>query len=147
MTVVDASGQWVTGTFTIAVANVAPTVRINTPATGSNLAWKTSYAFKATFADAGKADTHTCTIAWGDGTASTGSVSESAGSGTCAGSHAYSSTGNYTITVTVRDSSGATATSTSAIVVSKTGGKIYSLLVYAGKKTKTSGGALRAVAT
>ena len=116
------------GSFHVSVANLPPTVKINTPGPGSNLAAKTVYSFKATFADAGKADTHTCTINWGDGTSSTGTVTESGGAGTCASSHAWASTGNYTITVTVKDSSGATATATSAITVTKTGGTVYTVL-------------------
>jgi hypothetical protein len=110
-------------------------VKINTPGPGSNLAWKTTYQFKATFSDAGIADTHTCSIAWGDGTSSTGAVSESSGAGTCLSSHAYSSTGNFTISVTVRDSGGATATATSAITVTKTGGSVVSVLGYVPRTT------------
>jgi hypothetical protein len=135
VTVSDASGQSASSSFTVAVANVAPTVKINTPGPGSNLAWKTTYQFKATFSDAGIADTHTCSIAWGDGTSSTGAVSESSGAGTCLSSHAYSSTGNFTISVTVRDSGGATATATSAITVTKTGGSVVSVLGYVPRTT------------
>jgi hypothetical protein len=130
-TVTDGSGQSISGAFTIAIANLPPTVKINTPGPGSNLAWKTSYAFKATFTDPGAADTHTCTINWGDGTSSTGTVSESGG--TCLSSHAYSATGNYTITVTLRDNAGAAATATSAITVTKNGGTV--LTTFAQKKT------------
>jgi hypothetical protein len=125
VTVVDGSGQSVSSSFFVTVANLAPTVRINTPGGGSNLRWKTSYPFTATFSDPGTADTHTCTIDWGDGTTSTGSVSESGGSGTCTGQHIWSSQGSFTITVTVRDSSGATATATSAITVTKNGGTVF----------------------
>ena len=64
----------------------------------------------ASFTDAGTADTHTCTITWGDGRSSTGTVSESGGSGTCTGSNVYRQTGNYTITVTVTDNAGAATT-------------------------------------
>ena len=121
-TVTDGSGQSIGGAFTIAIANLPPTVKINTPGPGSDLAWKTSYAFKATFTDPGTADTHTCTITWGDGTSSTGTVSESGH--TCLSSHSYSQTGNYTITVTLRDNAGAAATATSAITVTKYGGTV-----------------------
>ncbi len=130
VTVTDADGRSVSGTFTIAIANVAPTVRINTPGPGSNLAQKTSYTFKATLADLGTADTHTCTIAWGDGSSSTGTVGESGGAGTCTSAHSWSATGNYTITVTVKDNAGATATATSAITVTKTGGTVFTVLQY-----------------
>jgi hypothetical protein len=133
VTVTDADGRSVGGTFTIAVANVAPTVKINTPGPGSNLAWKTSYSFKASFSDPGTVDTHTCTITWGDGSSSTGTVNEA--TDTCTSSHSWSATGNYTITVTLRDNAGATATATSAIMVTKAGGTVFTVLSYTGAKT------------
>jgi hypothetical protein len=136
VTVIDGSGQSIATTFTVAVSNKPPTVKINTPGPGSNLAWKTSFPFKATFSDPGTKDTHTCTIAWGDGTTSTGTVSESGGAGTCTSNHSWSATGNYTITVTVRDNAGATATATSAITVTKNGGTVFNVLVYTGAKSK-----------
>jgi hypothetical protein len=134
VTVVDGTGQSASSSFTVTVANAPPTVRINTPGPGSNLKWKTSYPFTATFSDQGTADTHTCTISWGDGTSSTGTVSEKSGSGTCTGQHTWMSQGSFTITVTVRDSSGATATATSAITVTKNGGTVYKLFSYVGPK-------------
>jgi hypothetical protein len=138
VTVSDSSGNTASGTFTIAVANQPPAVKLNTPGPGSNLAQRTSYAFKATFSDPGTADTHTCTIAWGDGTTSTGTVGESGGAGTCTSSHSWFSTGNYTITVTVRDNAGATATATSAITVTKTGGTVFTVLSVKLTKHKTT---------
>ena len=62
----------------------------------------------ATFADAGTNDTHTCTINWGDGTTTPGTVSETNGAGTCTGSHTYTAGGgaSHTITVTVTDDDG-----------------------------------------
>src|SRR5205085_2499528 len=55
----------------------------------------------ASFTDAGTADTHTCSINWGDGNTTSGRVSETNGSGTCSGSHTYNDNGLYTVTVTV----------------------------------------------
>jgi hypothetical protein len=143
VTVTDASGQSRAASFAVTVANVAPSARINTPGSGSNLAVKTSYAFKASFTDAGKLDTHTCSITWGDGTSSTGSVSESGGSGTCVSSHSYSYVGNYTITVKVTDNYGASTTATSAITVSTSGGTILTLFSV---KSPTSKKAVKKVA-
>jgi hypothetical protein len=136
VTLTDADGQSKSGSFTITVANVAPVVRINTPGPGSNLARNTTYAFKASFTDPGTADTHTCTITWGDGSSSTGTVSESGGAGTCLSSHAYKSTGNYTITVKVTDNAGASSTATSAITVTQNGGTVYTLLAAKAKPAK-----------
>ncbi|WP_123957899.1 PKD domain-containing protein [Cupriavidus necator] len=58
----------------------------------------------ASFTDADVADTHTAIWSWGDGSASTaGTVSESNGAGTVAGTHTYSAAGVYSVTVTVTD--------------------------------------------
>jgi hypothetical protein len=48
-------------------------------------------------------DTHTCSINWDDGSTTTGTVTESAGSGTCTGSHTFASAGVYSATVTITD--------------------------------------------
>ena len=91
----------------------------------------------ASFTDAGTADTHTCTISWGDGTSRPGTVSESGGAGTCTGSNVYRQTGNYTITVTVTDSGGAATTKTVSISVTKSG-TISSSLYAAGATAVSS---------
>jgi hypothetical protein len=55
------------------------------------------------FNDPDKLDTHTATWDWGDSSTSAGTVTESNGSGTITGSHAYATPGVYTVTVTVSD--------------------------------------------
>jgi predicted extracellular nuclease len=71
----------------------------------------------ASFTDPDKLDTHTATIDWGDGSTSTGTVTESFGAGTIAGSHAYTTPGIYTITMTVEDGYGNTDQSVYQYVV------------------------------
>jgi uncharacterized protein len=58
------------------------------------------------FTDPDALDTHTATWDWGDGTTSTGDISESFGSGTITGSHVYSTPGLYELQVTVLDDFG-----------------------------------------
>jgi PKD repeat protein len=58
------------------------------------------------FTDAGVDDTHTALIEWGDGDSDEPSVTESGGSGSFPGSHAYSDNGDYVATVTVTDNDG-----------------------------------------
>ena len=122
------------GSFGVTVANVAPTVTITTPTVGSVFQSGKTVSFSASFKDAGTADTHTCTIAWGDGTTSTGTVSETAGAGTCIGSHSATPLGNYTIAVTVTDNGGAATSASVAISVTKTGHSLV-LLSFVGPKT------------
>lgn len=58
------------------------------------------------FSDPNPSDTHTAVMAWGDGTTSAGTVTESAGSGTVSASHTYTTPGVYTLTLTVTDNRG-----------------------------------------
>ncbi|MBI4236610.1 MAG: S8 family serine peptidase [Chloroflexi bacterium] len=60
----------------------------------------------ATFTDADSGDTHTATVDWGDGTVTSGVVSEQ--THTVTGSHRYRAPGAYTVTVTVTDGGGTT---------------------------------------
>jgi len=72
-----------------------PLVAVNTAITAS-----------APFTDLGLLDTHIAAWDWDDGTTSTGSISESPGSGTAGGSHTYSVPGVYRVRVTVTDKDG-----------------------------------------
>jgi hypothetical protein len=78
-------------------------------------------SFSASITDAGTSDTHTCTITWGDGSTSTGTVSETGGAGTCASSHTFKNTGSYTISVTAKDNAGASASASVTISATKSG--------------------------
>jgi hypothetical protein len=85
----------------IEVRNVAPSVGAITAA--GAVAIGTPISTSASFTDPGTADTHTAVWDWGDGNTSAGVVTESNGSGTATGSHAYTTPGFYTVTVTVKD--------------------------------------------
>ncbi|MEA5362270.1 PKD domain-containing protein [Amycolatopsis sp., V23-08] len=104
-------------TTTLTLANVAPVVTITAPAAGANVTRGTPVTFTAPFTDAGKHDTHTCTIDFGDGSpAATGTVAQGAGSGTCTASHAYTGVGAHTATVKVTDDDGGIGTATVKVV-------------------------------
>ena len=118
----DAGGATATGTFSVTVANMAPAVTIGSPISGKAFVTGATVSVSASFTDAGTADTHTCTISWGDGKIDVGTVSETGGAGSCTGSNIYRQAGNYTITVTVVDSSGAATSKTVSISVTKNGG-------------------------
>lgn len=71
----------------------------------------------ATFSDPDSADIHTATWDWGDGSSSTGDVTETGGSGFVIGDHAYGQTGLYQVVLTVDDGRGGSAQSTFDSVV------------------------------
>ncbi|HJT32261.1 MAG TPA: hypothetical protein VJ783_09485, partial [Pirellulales bacterium] len=89
--------------------------------TGDNISGNPGKAFNgvqvATFTDAftGQlAGDLTATIAWGDGTSSTGTISGGGGQFTVTGSHTYTTGGNDTLTVTVADDPPGTATASAS---------------------------------
>ena len=109
--IADGNGGEGTDTMLVSVANRAPVVAsVSGPA--SPVTRGTSTSVTSSFSDPGAADTHTVQYAWGDGTTSNGTVSESNGSGTTSGSHVYTAAGTYPVTVTVTDDDGAAASAT-----------------------------------
>ncbi len=77
----------------------------------------TSINSSVAFTDPDKLDTHTATWDWGDGSTSSGNVTESNGSGTITNSHVYSTPGVYSVSVTVDDGYGNTDTASYDYVV------------------------------
>lgn len=95
------------------LANAAPEVG---PVTGDAAQAGSGLSVEAGFTDDDEVDTHTATIAWGDGTTTAGTVAEADGSGTVTGTHAYAAAGFYTVTVSVSDGVN-TSTSSGTVVV------------------------------
>ena len=105
LTVTDTVGNTNQACTTATILNVAPTITSimgdpNPVKAGKPLA---TYA---TFTDPGTADTHTAVWDWGDGTTSTGDVTETNGSGSVATSHVYQTPGIYRIELKVTDDDG-----------------------------------------
>ena len=76
----------------------------------------------ATFTDGdpgGMSSDYTANIEWGDGTESAGAISAGTGPGpyTVSGSHAYGSTGTFTITTTIKDAGGSATVATCRTLV------------------------------
>jgi hypothetical protein len=85
----------------VTLSNARPRVSITRPDSGDVETGET-VSVKATIKDAGGHDTQTCSIAWGDGATSAGSLA----AGACTGSHVYGSPANVSITVTATDDDG-----------------------------------------
>jgi hypothetical protein len=107
----DAGGSTATAGGTAAVADAPLT------ATGRNISGTEGAAFTgvvASFTDAnpnGTASDYTATIAWGDGSTSSGTVAaDGQGGFTVSGSHTYADAESYPVSVTVKDAGGSTAT-------------------------------------
>ncbi len=112
----DAAGASDAGAFQVVVGNLPPAcgpivaplapVPVNTLVTAT-----------APFSDPGVEDTHTASMAWGDGTSSSATVAEANGSGAATATHTYTSPGVYTLTLTVTDDEGASGSCTFQYVV------------------------------
>jgi hypothetical protein len=112
----DKDGGFTEYTAHVAVANKPPVVKITSPAPLSAYAVGTTVSFAGSFADPGVRDTHTAGWTF-DALSAPGTVTESSGSGTVAGSFRFTAAGIYTVTLTVTDNGGASGTATSTVVV------------------------------
>lgn len=114
ITATDSDGATASASFSLVVNNVAPVIVSLTagqPSSDGNV------SIAGAFQDAGVLDTHTVTVAWGDGSPmETLSVDQAAD--TVAGSHHYAQGGEFTITVTVTDNDGGAALQSTTVVTS-----------------------------
>ena len=101
LTVRDPANNTSTATTAVTVTNAAPVVNAGPDKSANEAQPPASISISATFTDAGVADNAwSYTIAWGDGTTRTGTVSTQTA---ITASKAYAAPGTYTVTVTVRD--------------------------------------------
>ncbi len=123
--VTDDDGATTCAILTVTIFNMAPTVDAGVDQSTTEGAVVS--LDPATFNDLGTLDTHTATIAWGDGTATeVGAVNEtpygppgstSGVDGAASGSHVYADDGAYIVTVCVTDDDTMTTCDTLTITV------------------------------
>ncbi len=101
---------YVNDTTTVTVYNVAPTITSITGLPSDPIEIGTTVELISTFTDPGILDTHTAIFDWGDGTISTGTVTETDGCGTATDTHIYTETGVHTVTLTITDKDGGSDT-------------------------------------
>jgi hypothetical protein len=103
----------VTASALLTISNRAPIATLTAPADGSAFTEDGIVYLAATFTDDGSNDTHTCEIAWGDGSTSDGVVAD----GTCTASNAYSAPGDISLTVIVLDDDGLSGSDSASITI------------------------------
>jgi hypothetical protein len=112
----DAAGASDSDTFQVTVGNLPPScgpiVAPLAPVPVGTLVTAT-----APFTDPGIEDTHTASMAWGDGNSSAATIVETNGSGTATATHTYSTPGVYTLTLTVTDDENASGTCSFQFIV------------------------------
>jgi PKD repeat protein len=114
----DSKGAKSSSTAVVTVSNANPVVTAANQ-TPDPKAVNIPVTVVANFTDAGKNDTHTCMVDWQDGPLSTGTVAETAqsGSGSCSATHTYTAPGVYTVTTTVTDDDGGSGSATTQVVI------------------------------
>ncbi len=114
--VCDDKGACAVASTSINIVNVSPTVgAIGAPADPVGVG--TTISVSASFTDPGVLDTHTAVWDWGDNSTTSGNVTETHGSGSVTGNHAYTKAGMYTLTLKVTDKDGASGQSVFQYVV------------------------------
>ena len=116
LTVDDGVNAPVVSHATVTVGNAVPVVGAAVPSSPM-VPTDSAVSVSLSFTDAGTNDTHTASVDWGDGTTSSGTVTETSASGTMAAAHTYANPGTYTITVTVTDDNGFAASSSTSVHV------------------------------
>ena len=122
VTVTDPAGETATATATATITE-APITATGGFVDGAVKGASATFTVGA-FSDANPydaADQYTATITWGDGYATTGTVSGVDGVFVVTGYHSYGADGSYPVGLTITDADGTTATASSTVIV----GDIY----------------------
>lgn len=110
--IIDKDGGTTEYRATVTVRNVAPTVTITGPPSGTLLQVGQSATFTGTFTDPGVTDTHTA-LWTADGVPFAGTVTDNGGNGTVTATRTFTTAGVYSMGLTVTDNSGGVGSATS----------------------------------
>lgn len=113
LTITDSVGAAGSDGLVVTVDNAAPVLADIGDLTTTE---SVTVTFTAAYTDAGLLDTHTATIAWGDGTTEPATVAN----GLVSSSHVYASAGVYTAVVTLTDNDNGVGTQTFTVTVEAT---------------------------
>jgi hypothetical protein len=114
LTASDGINMPVADTGTLTLSNVAPTISLGSPPSGSVFVIGSTVSVVANVADQGTNDTLTCSFFWDGGGPNSVSV---AGGGICSQSNTFVSAGVYTSTVTVTDDDGGVGGPITVVIV------------------------------
>ena len=102
-----------TGSVSVAVNNLAPSLSISAPENGALYAVKAAVNLNASLTDPSSLDDLTCSINWGDGANGSGTLA----AGACMASHTYAAAGVYTVRVIGMDDDTGAKTESVMVVV------------------------------
>ncbi len=113
LTIADDDAGTGTGSASVVVNNLAPSLSISAPESGALYAVNAAVDVSASLADPSSLDTLTCSVDWGDGVVESGTLA----AGACTASHAYTAAGVYTIQMTGADDDTGAKTESAMVVV------------------------------
>jgi len=113
LSIADDDGGTGTGSVSMVVNNLAPSLTISAPESGSLYAVNATVSLNASLTDPSSLDTLTCSVNWDDGTTGSGTLT----AGACTTSHVYTAAGVYTIRMTGADDDMGVATESVMVVV------------------------------
>ncbi len=114
MTASDGHNTPVSANGALTVSNVAPSLSITGPPSGSFYIVGTTVAVTASVTDPGSNDTQSCSYNW-DGGGTNGSVAAAAG--VCTKSNTFTAAGVYTVSATATDDDGGASTPGTVVIV------------------------------
>ncbi len=113
LSIADNDGGTGTGSVSVIVYNLAPSLSISAPENGALYAVNAPVNLSASLTDPSSLDDLTCSINWGDGANGSGTLA----AGTCTASHVYTAAGVYTIQMTGMDDDTGAKTESVMVVV------------------------------